>query len=60
MCLLIQYDYAKLSADSVDEEKKSLMKAGNDSFWKYWCPLKIFGDFRDFYFLGQPIYRTHK
>ena len=20
----------------------------------YWCPLKIFGDFRDFYFLGQP------
>ena len=27
---------------------------------KYWCPLKIFGDFRDFYFLGQPIYWTHK
>ena len=26
----------------------------------YWCPLKIFGDFRDFYFLGQPIYWTHK
>ena len=22
----------------------------------YWCPLKNFGDFRDFYFLGQPIY----
>ena len=27
---------------------------------KYWCPLKIFGNFRDFYFLGQPIYWTHK
>ena len=27
---------------------------------EYWCPLKIFGDFRDFYFLGQPIYWTHK
>ena len=27
---------------------------------KYWCPLKIFGDFRDFYFLGQPIYWTYK
>ena len=26
----------------------------------YWCPLKIFGGFRDFYFLGQPIYWTHK
>ncbi|WP_235385237.1 hypothetical protein [Prevotellamassilia timonensis] len=26
----------------------------------YWCPLKIFGDFRNFYFLGQPIYWTHK
>ena len=25
----------KLSADSVDEEKKSLVKAGNDSFWKW-------------------------
>ncbi|MDY3294635.1 MAG: hypothetical protein SOX40_01980 [Bacteroidaceae bacterium] len=25
---------AKLSADSVDEEKKSLVKAGNDSFGK--------------------------
>ena len=25
-------------------------------FTDYWCPLKIFGDFRDFYFLGQPIY----
>ena len=24
----------KLSADSVDEEKKSPVKAGNDSFWK--------------------------
>ena len=34
MCLLIQYDYAKLSADSVDEEKKSPVKAGNDSFGK--------------------------
>ena len=29
-------------------------------FYNYWCPLKIFGDFRDFYFLGQPIYWTHK
>lgn len=29
-------------------------------FNNYWCPLKIFGDFRDFYFLGQPIYWTHK
>ena len=29
-------------------------------FLYYWCPLKIFGDFRDFYFLGQPIYWTHK
>ena len=27
---------------------------------KYWCPVKIFGDFRDFYFLGQPIYWMHK
>ena len=26
----------------------------------YWCPLKIFGDFWDFYFLGQPIYWTYK
>ena len=26
----------------------------------YWCPLKIFGDFKDFYFLGQPIYWTYK
>ena len=25
----------KLSADSVDEEKKNPMKAGNDSFWKW-------------------------
>ena len=25
----------KLSADSVDEEKKSPVKAGNDSFWKW-------------------------
>ncbi len=29
-------------------------------FYNYWCPLKIFGDFWDFYFLGQPIYRTYK
>ena len=26
---------AKLSADSIDEEKKSPVKAGNDSFWKW-------------------------
>ena len=33
---------------------------GQVSVPNYWCPLKIFGDFRDFYFLGQPIYWTHK
>ena len=33
-CLLIQYDSAKLSAISVDEEKKSPEKAGNESFGK--------------------------
>ena len=38
----------KLSADSVDEEKKSPVKAGNDSFWK-WCWLtgpSIHGDLK--------------
>ena len=33
-CLLIQYDSAKLSAISVDEEKKNPEKAGNESFGK--------------------------
>ena len=34
MFLWIQYDSAKLSAVSVDEEKKSPEKAGNESFGK--------------------------
>ena len=33
-CLLCSMTSVKLSADSVDEEKKSPVKAGNDSFWK--------------------------
>ena len=38
----------KLSADSVDEEKKSPVKAGNDSFWKWsWLTFpSIYGDLK--------------
>ena len=43
--------------EMVEQQKKSLI---SDIISYYWCPLKIFGDFRDFYFLGQPIYWTHK
>ena len=38
----------------------SVEKAWREGIVNYWCPLKIFVDFRDFYFLGQPIYWTHK
>ena len=49
----------------VVETKKELINYDTGCYWTfcityYWCPLKIFGDFWDFYFLGQPIYWTYK
>ena len=43
-----------------DERMSSRTQIYASEVANYWCPLKIFGDFRDFYFLGQPIYWTHK
>ena len=53
--LLLSVKHVFVSNNTVFGERQAPLLRGDNG-----CPLKIFGDFRDFYFLGQPIYWTHK